>query len=291
MLSKVKIRCDFCRKQFLTKRAYFIFNQRAGYHSFCSKKCESKYRLTGKWLICENTICKKKFYRPKNDILKHNYCSRSCAAIVNNQKYPKWPVKYCKKCKEPFRREGSPYCSVKCGKLGRFKYTKEELVDLLKNHFSENGRVPARREVSEISFKATHLFGSWSNALIAAGLTPHRSHDNRMYKRLNGKAADGHLCDSVSEILVDNWLHKNKIPHIRDAHYPTTNHKADWAIKNGNVFIEYFGLAKDSPRYDRAIKEKKLLCKSNRIKLIEIYPKDLYPKNLLDRKLFKLKTL
>ena len=261
MLSKVKIRCYFCRKQFLTKRAYFIFNQKVGYHSFCSKKCESAYRLIGKWLVCENTSCKKKFYRPKNDILKHNYCSRSCAAVVNNQKYPKWPVKYCKKCKEPFRREGSPYCSVECGKLGRFKYTKEELTSLLRNHFDKNGRVPARREVPEISHKATHLFGSWSSALIAAGLKPHRSHNHRMYRCMKTKAHDGHVCDSISEAIIDNWLTENKIPHTRDAKYPTTNHKADWAIKSGDIFVEYFGLAKDSPRYDREVKVKKNLCR------------------------------
>ncbi len=286
--SKIKVGCSFCQKQFLTKRAYFIFNKEVGYHSFCSKKCEGEYRKTGKWLTCNNKNCGQKFYRILSGISPFNYCSKTCAAIVNNQKYPKWPVKYCKKCNKPFRREGSPYCSIECGKFGRFKYTKEELVNLLKKHFDESSRVPARRELPEISHKATNLFGSWSNALIAAGLIPHRSHDNRMYKRLLGKAKDGHKCDSISEIIIDNWLAENKIPHSRDAHYPTTNHKADWAVKNSNVFIEYFGLAKDSPRYDREVKLKKKLCRQNNIKLIEIYPKNLYPINRLDEILGKL---
>ena len=177
------------------------------------------------------------------------------------------------------KRVGSPFCSIKCGKLSKFKYTKEE-------HVAKTNRVPPKREVPEISHKAIHLFGSWNNALTIAGLIPNRSHNNRMYKRLNGKAADGHLCDSVSEILIDNWLHKNKVKHSRNVPYPKTNHVADWAVNNDKVFVEYFGLANDSPRYDRTIKEKKLLCRNNRIKLIEIYPKDLYPKNLLDKRLF-----
>ena len=108
-----------------------------------------------------------------------------------------------------------------------------------------------------------------------------------MYKRVMGKAGDGHLCDSISELLIDNWLHKNKIPHERDAHYPKTNHKADWKIltQNKNIFVEYFGLDNDSPRYDRSIKEKELICKEQNIVLIGIYPKDIYPKINLENNL------
>ena len=172
--------------------------------------------------------------------------------------------------------------------MGRFRYTKKELVDLLKSHFNKNGRVPARREVPEISHKATHLFNSWNKALIAAGLEPHRSHDHRMYKRLKAKAQDGHLCDSTSEAIIDNWLYKNKVRHSRNVPYPNTGHLSDWATKNDKIFIEYFGLAKDSPRYDRSIREKITMCRKNKIKLIGVYPKDLYPTNKLDKILSKL---
>ena len=108
-----------------------------------------------------------------------------------------------------------------------------------------------------------------------------------MYKRSNAKALDGHLCDSISELLIDNWLHKNNIPHRRDVHYPGTHHKADWEIisKNQKIFVEYFGLANDSPRYDRAVKEKKELCRKHKIKLIEIYHWDLYTNKNLHNKL------
>ena len=106
-----------------------------------------------------------------------------------------------------------------------------------------------------------------------------------MYRRTRTKARDGHVCDSVSEALIDNWLHQHKISHARDAKYPTTKHRADWSIQDGKVFIEYFGLAKDSPRYDREVKIKKNLCRKNKIKLIEIYPSDLYPKVSLEHKL------
>ncbi|PIW97610.1 glycerol kinase, partial [Candidatus Jorgensenbacteria bacterium CG_4_8_14_3_um_filter_38_10] len=63
------------------------------------------------------------------------------------------------------------------------------------------------------------------------------------------KALDGHYYDSISELLIDNWLYKKKILHERDAHYPGTHHKADWGILIGNqkIFVEYFGLINDSP--------------------------------------------
>lgn len=84
---------------------------------------------------------------------------------------------------------------------------------------------------------------------------------------------------------IDNWLFKNNISHERDILYPDTNHKTDWAIKNKNIFIEYFGLANDSPRYDQTIQIKKDLCKKHKIKLLDIYAKDLYPVNNLDKRL------
>ena len=293
MLSLVKTKCDFCRKQFLTKRAYFIFNQNNDYHSFCSKKCHYKSRIRGKILSCENPKCNKRFYRAPNNISLFNYCSKSCAAIVNNQKYPKWSKRYCTKCGKEFKNRESKYCSSECG-WSAFKnhlipkYSSEEIQKIIKKLAKKLGRSPARRELGNLSHTAIRAYGSWNNAVIAAGLKPHRSDDNRMYRRTKIKAHDGHLCDSVSEAIIDNWLTQNKISHTRDTKYPTTNHRADWAIKDSKVFIEYFGLAKDSPRYDRAVKEKIKLCHKNKIKLIEIYPKDLYPSNQLDKVLNRL---
>ncbi|MDP3792780.1 MAG: hypothetical protein Q8Q89_03545 [bacterium] len=290
MLGFVKIRCYFCHKQFYKEKRHFNWSKKLDHNSFCSKGCQYSNQKTGKWLVCENLLCRQGFYRVESAVLDHNYCSKSCAAIVNNQKYPKWPARYCtrKGCKNIVKRVESPYCSIECGKLARFKYTKEEIVEIIQKYFKNNSRIPPKREVREISHKAIHLFDSWNNAILAAGLIPNRSQDNRMYKRISGKALDGHPCDSASEILIDNWLHKNRIDHERNSPYPTTNHKSDWSIKNGKIFVEYFGLAKDSPRYDRSIKEKIKICRENKIKLVAIYPKNLYPINKLDKVLVML---
>lgn len=235
---------------------------------------------------CEN--CGKVFEKLLSAISRHNFCSQTCSAIINNQKYPKRGPGYkiCRYCSTRFKGR-KLYCSSQCAGNGRRGYSSEAALEIIKAFFKENNRVPSRREMSKISGFCYRAFGSWTDAIKQAGLTPNRSHENRMYKRTMTKAKDGHLCDSVSEAIIDNWLTDNKIKHKRDFPYPNSKHKADWAINN-KKFIEYFGLAQDSPRYDRSIKEKQELCRKYKISLVAIYPKNLYPVNNLDKKLHTL---
>lgn len=293
MLSReaVKVKCKFCHKSLYKERRCFKENLKLGHNFYCSRICQYKFRTKKILLVCERPNCNKKFFRAPKDISAHNYCSSSCAITINNQKYPKrLPLKrFCVECSGEFKSRHSKYCSSKCGykhrKTHGSKYTQAQVVSLIQEYHRKNNRVPAKRELKDISDKCANMFGSWNKAIEAAGLTPNRSHDHRMYKRTKTKAADGHLCDSVSEAIIDNWLTENKITHERNVHYPTSKHLADWKV-NKNIFVEYFGLAKDSPRYDRSILEKKKLCKKNKIKLVAIYPEDLYPKIRLKNKFY-----
>jgi len=266
-----------------------------GWNQFCSKKCQFKFKTKKrKILSCEN--CGKKIERTPRTISPHNYCSHSCAVIVVNKNWAdkrSGAILKCANCKKTFKKwivgSNKKYCSKICQAEAKF-YNKEKLLEIIKNAAKKLKRVPTKREFWGGVYKAcVRFFGSWNSAVSAAGFVPNRSHDDRMYKRIISKAIDGHLCDSVSEVLIDNWLYKNKITHEKDVRYPETNHKADWQIisMNHKVFIEYFGLANDSPRYDRSIKEKEMLCKKQNISLIAIYPEDLYPKVYLD---FNLKN-
>jgi hypothetical protein len=90
------------------------------------------------------------------------------------------------------------------------------------------------------------------------------------------------LCLSLGEKTIDDYLHRNAIPHEREVYYPDTNYRADFVV--GGVFIEYFGLAGNAD-YDTKILVKKRLCELHKIKLIEIYPKDLISSNGLSKKL------
>ncbi len=292
----IKIRCHNCKLPFYRELRWVKYNIKINNNNYCSKNCGFDIRKTGKIFKCENVLCSKKFYRAKNNISPHNYCSQSCGATVNNKKFPKRLISeedrynVCQQCKLRFftNWKKKKLCSPKCYSLlrkDRKKYTEEELLKIIKLSFKKLGRVPAKREMKDILGVCTNTFGSWNKAIEASGLVPNRSHDNRMYKRSMAKAADGHICDSISEAIIDNWLTEHRITHEKGVSYPKTNHKADWAIKNGKVLVEYFGLTKDSPRYDRDTRRKKNICRRNNIKLIAIYPEDIYPRPNLGNKL------
>jgi hypothetical protein len=285
--------CAMCKKPVYRRLGRFHENVKLGWEIYCSRKCEYQYKRRRRKLTCEN--CGRAFERTPSSISPHNYCSQACAAIVNNKRYPKrhpeYELKVCLKCGKRLRKGtgNKKYCSIKCRREIE-RHTSKELLGIIKNTAYRIKRAPTKRELRKIDSACRKIFGSWNNAIAAAGLQPNRSHEHRMYKRTKGKAIDGHLCDSISELLIDNWLYENNIQHERNANYPGTHHRADWETtsKNQKIFIEYFGLANDSPRYDRTIKEKKELCRKHKIKLIEIYPQNLYPEIHLDRKLKSL---
>jgi len=292
-MNLVKVKCAFCGKKFFREKGRYNEAKKFGWNQYCSKECQNKAKVTRIEKVCGNPNCNNKVSRKLNQFKRSKsgliFCSQSCAAIVNNEKFPKRKAKMgiCIQCGKSFKKGGKlKYCSIKCRREAE-SHRPEELLDIIRNAAQTLKRAPTRREVNGIDKACRKLFGSWNNAVITAGLQPNRSHSQRMYKRTNTVALDGHLCDSVSEAIIDNWLTKNNISHKRDVSYPKTNHKADWGISIGRkmIFVEYFGLANDSPRYDQAIRKKKELCKKFKLNLIEIYPKDLYPTKNFDIKL------
>ena len=294
MTKSRKITCINCKTLIFRSVAHINENLKLGRNFYCSLKCQSQYLSQKKSLPCENNNCSNTFSRSPKEISCHNYCSRSCAIKINNRKFPKRKalISICQNdlCGREFKGVNK-YCSRLCVFIAKRKYTSEELIEIIQKVANKLGRTPAKREIKEVSERAIKLFGSWNKAIIAAGLQPLRSHSQRMYKRTNTKAKDGHICDSISEALVDNWLTEKEIVHKRNFPYPKTGHRADWAILDGKLLIEYFGLAKDSPRYDRTIRRKKAICRRHKLQLVAIYPDDLYPKNRLDEKLKSLTSL
>lgn len=284
---EIEVKCALCKKIFLRPRGRVNEANKFKWRQYCSNQCMARSKITSIELKCSNAECENKFYRSPSAILKvdHSFCSKSCAAHINDQKFPKRGpgFKNCANC--GIKIIGSTkYCSRKCLWSVRKIHTPQALIHKLQSMFKTLRRTPAKREAMFIVDACIREFGSWNKAILAAGLTPHRSHCERMYKRVNAVARDGHKCDSISEAIIDNWLTENKIMHKREVPYPTTGHRADWSI-NEKTFIEYFGLAKDSPRYDFSIKRKRILCRKSGIKLIEIYAKDLYPVQMIENKL------
>ena len=130
------------------------------------------------------------------------------------------------------------------------------------------------------------LFPSWFHLLNEAGILE----TIKTGRGIKCLANDGHLCNSLAEKEIDDWLFKNKIQHEKEPLYPThekynpnTRKRADWLVND--IFIEYFGLVGDN-KYDKSILEKKQIATENNIELIEIYPKDLLN---IGEKLLRLK--
>ena len=125
-------------------------------------------------------------------------------------------------------------------------------------------------------------YSSWLNVLVEAGvLTRNILKTPRGYMCL---AEDGHLCRSLGEKNIDDWLYSNGIPHEREVRYPGSKaFRADWKV--GEYFIEYWGL-KGQEDYDEKMEIKKKLAQKYGISLISITPMEL---PFLDSKLKKLK--
>lgn len=284
-----KVNCAECRAVFSRSLRQIKENRKLGHNFFCSARCQYNYRNTKQNLICENSSCRNVFFRNLSQFSSSNYCSRSCAAKLNNKKFPKRIAEtfICRRCWNIFKRKKvrTIYCSKNCYTQAQLKFSRDQIIGLISKKAAELSRVPAKRELIDCAKSAVSIFGSWNGAVRAAGFEPYRSHDDRMYKRSRTKALDGHKCDSISEAIIDNWFYKNGIPHLRDAAYPTGKFKSDWSLENGKIFVEYFGLAEDSKRYDLTVRTKRAMCRSRGIKLVPIFAGDLYPKSVFAEKL------
>jgi len=164
----------------------------------------------------------------------------------------------------------------------RIKYSNEILLDMIKSFYIKNGRVPTKREFNTHWQSFRRVFGSWNKAIKFAGLEP-----NPVMFAKKFIANDGHKCDSLSEKIIDDWLYARNMKHEINFPYPGSDgFTVDYKI--GKYWIEFFGLSGQHEKYD-VLKFRKInLAKKYKLKIIEIYPGDLFPKNRLDARLGNL---
>lgn len=269
------VKCFWCGKRFLKDNRHINENKKLGHRFYCSVQCQSFRKSKRVKFICNNPFCVKEFQKRRCEVSQYNYCSRSCAATVNNTKFPKKTavIRNCAYCNQEFFRRGQ-YCSVKCSAFAH-SLTSEEIIDRIKKFYKACGRIPVKREVWAIYKPARKYFGTWNNAIEAAGFKP-----NPVLFADRCMANDGHVCDSVAEKVIDDYLSERKIRHERNVPYPKGEYTFDFKI--GTVYIEYFGLTGEHKRYDELRKIKKEIVKKFGLELIEIYPKDLYPCNKIN---------
>jgi hypothetical protein len=93
------------------------------------------------------------------------------------------------------------------------------------------------------------------------------------------RAMDGHLVRSRGELIIDNWLYTEEIVHAYERRVPINDELyCDFYIRQGNVYIEYWGLEGDS-QYEARKAKKLALYESNELNLIQLNNKDI---DLLD---------
>jgi hypothetical protein len=150
------------------------------------------------------------------------------------------------------------------------KYTKEILISFIKRFFEKYQRIPTKLDLPNLVGPAFRLFGTWNRLIIQSGFSP-----NPVLFAKKFIAKDGHHCDSFTEKIIDDWLSNHKIQHIRNAPYGKTKYTGDFKI--GDVYVEFFGLHGQLKKYDEIMKKKIKYIRNHHLRLIDLYPKDIFP--------------
>jgi hypothetical protein len=160
--------------------------------------------------------------------------------------------------------------------------TDNQFLDALRELARRLGRTPDSKVGAHVAgFPSVPLyrsrFGSWNNAIRAAGLPENR----RKYR-----AKDKHLCDSKQEKMVDDFLFDHKIRHTLHPLYPRDPELnplrslvADWRLDQFGVLVEYFGVL-NKPWYEERRRQKEKLAKKHGVRLVAVTPDDLRPELL-----------
>lgn len=176
------------------------------------------------------------------------------------------------------RRLASSKGGINNSKNLKPKYSRDHLIALLKDFYTQYKRIPTKRDFMPMYGSFFRNFGTWNNAIRKAGFSPNPVLFAKKYV-----ANDGHKCDSLTEKIIDDWLTKRKIIHERNVPYLNTRYTADFKI--GDTLIEFFGLHGQLKRYDFLMKKKLKIIQKYKLKLIPLYPEDIFPSINLKEKL------
>jgi len=160
-----------------------------------------------------------------------------------------------------------------------FAYSKEELIEIFKSVYKEPPNV--RQLIKDVKNKKicfgintiNTVFISYDEFVFMCGMQPNSTTGQKRY------AKDGHLCDSIEESIIDDFLFNNNIEHeVHKKYYEfiqgfNKRYMCDFYLKDGTV-VEYFGFINHKIYVDK-IRKKVETLKEYNIPYIDIYPKDL----------------
>jgi hypothetical protein len=304
------VKCDCCGKFYQRIKGRIKEAIKNGWKQYCSSKCYKKARTKS---LNKNCItCGKKITVRFTDYTRSQskkfFCCKSCAAKHNNKNRKhseetkikisislkkKSIQKECIICKKIFNvipsKNHRIVCSKKCGQIyqfGSLSYTKEEVIDKINDLYSIGKNAPSSKLVESKLYSAVKkYFGTWNKAMIELKIKPNTQWMSRKFL----KCKDGHNADSISEMILDNWLSENKLEHTRHKKYLEKRKlNCDFYLTNYDIWIEYFGLKNEHKQYDLKIEEKRKIVKELGLTLIEIFPEDLYPQNNLENRIMSV---
>lgn len=129
---------------------------------------------------------------------------------------------------------------------------------------------------------AKKLFGSWAHLLEEAQLLEHQQRGRGGHRSF---ASDGHLCLSMGERAICEFLTRKSISHTKEPLYPQDDKlnphsglRGDFLV--GSIFIEFAGMM-DNKEYAGRMNQKKKLAKIKKIPWIKIEGSGLEDLNLM----------
>lgn len=164
--------------------------------------------------------------------------------------------------------------------LAHLKYSRDDLIKKIRDFYSEHDRIPTKREFYNNYSAFRRVFGTWNEAIAEAGYIPNPVRFTHKFK-----AKDGHICDSLAEMIIDNWLSSHDITHQIHVYYPNQRKLSVDFLVNNTHWIEFFGLKGELSAYDRQYANKHLYAQKTGIKIIPLLPQDIFPHNHLSSKL------
>jgi hypothetical protein len=118
---------------------------------------------------------------------------------------------------------------------------------------------------------AKEMFGSWAHLLEAAGLLEHRQRGRGGHQSIG---SDGHLCLSMGERAICEFLTKRAIDHSKEPMYPSDEKlnpngllRADFKV--GPILIEFAGMMADK-EYAERMNIKSKLAKKYKIPWVKV---------------------
>lgn len=284
MASMIDVKCDYCGLIYQRNIGKVNEANKHGQKQFCSGECLSSYKRTSIdttcWKCGIDLIVRRSDYERSSN--KHFFCSKNCSASFNNFMRVVPDDQKKKTSATLLRRYHNGIIPDKLNKNRLIPYTKDDVIAKINEQYNLLNTTPSSKMVgAKLQHAANKQFGSQNKAIQAAGYIPNTKWMSK--KKLICK--DGHPAESISEMIVDNWLFLCNIEHERFKIYPTTRMTCDFYLPTKNMQAEYFGLAGEHREYDDRIELKRSFAAANGIWLVEIYASDLYPEIRLGDKI------